>query len=1335
MTSTNVPLISEDRMELDGLEVLSPEDVGLTGYENSFGLCCGLRPGCGHVLLAKEDVDRLKDFDEPGHKLEIIESARRISIARLVLGPPQTISAATNDGKTATSDAAFTVSVYDVRHLTKTCIDRHYNVLDQENKFFSSSAPGRQPLTWKQILVDIHAHALKDLVPVVKFNGDFPSRVPVNYDFRGHVWRGSAWEALHRVLTDMQWDLIINTAGELVLFSLATGFKRSNDEQDQLDAARQRGLLDAALSTESYFLPEKLCVSFPLRDWQFQTGTEPTAADHHRTTRFELEYTSTGLLGAKVASRVRVGETEHLHCAIPVLTDEAGRAVNKNVIRDAGKEVALSRVQALTLNDTAHDLECTGAWLIHPDPDIATIHWTISKGDGTDNSGGLKTHVGFVAKRNGTDEPADSEPYAREGFGRLVSGNLSNGTLWPGYSGLVEVDAFFLQERTLGQYLAHRGVVQLPMFNLTGDFIYPSLRVHFRYDYQAGQGEGSASGQWVIVDAEQPTLRHARVLQDAEADCRDPFICEGSAGQQKTLCPTCIVVRAQPVMDCLGTSYPDELDQPPEIVLTLPTSRGKKVKVSAGDIVPYQRIGDENLCTAIPTFQEPGSEFAFTGTHFAFVELPEHDPDTGQLRFPFGGVVTKNGLVCRVDPAGEDEQSQILLDLSLSVEDEGTEADPNVRVLDFVGSGVTATKTATGEVEVNISGGATNAFSTHDCPSGTDPVADAATDTLTWLATSPITITGDSAADSITVASTFTEVKDDTTPQAGGNWDWNGKTQSDALGDIQIHDEVVINPTGATTAAGGTLDVITSALTATIGAGSDDLIVRNNGVCGSTWVCAVGSTVKWKCGESADPSEMGITWDPGNDKIQIILDGSVFATCDADGLGIETSNPLSCFHGQHASTTPKCVTCEASDSGETGTHLVNSTTGTTTSDGAYVELTSAENLRLRILETAGNIIFEVSSGEAMRISENEAVSIGTTAEPSANGAGTLTVSSSGTPTPAGGTACLSAILIGLDTELQGTDSAANTTVLTSHPAYAHPSLLPNKPMAGACEIGLRFMPHKGLNAKAFILEDGDDVILLRPDLIDNPFDGAVMQNNHQRTRHTPERPKMVVETFAEFKKRLELSDEDMVRIAGPLLSWDERQDLERSRCDRKMEQWQKCKDEHERSNRAAHAQKLRQYRKEIAEERREHAEREMVRTEEAALKHQRWLEKKAVIEEENKRRAALRKLWMLSNDNDKARKRHARKQRKHEARAQKARELMLSAGATENEVELATSFVASPFGPPDSLKPLVFSEREPPEYIAESFVKPPPPMMPNISEFKEKPPPAFVPIAKPEYLL
>jgi hypothetical protein len=71
------------------------------------------------------------------------------------------------------------------------------------------------------------------------------------------------------------------------------------------------------------------------------------------------------------------------------------------------------------------------------------------------------------------------------------------------------------------------------------------------------------------------------------------------------------------------------------------------------------------------------------------------------------------------------------------------------------GSNITIETNATSDsVTINAAGGGTSSdsFRTIAVPSGTNPVADSATDTLTFIAGSGITITGDATADSVTIA-------------------------------------------------------------------------------------------------------------------------------------------------------------------------------------------------------------------------------------------------------------------------------------------------------------------------------------------------------------------------------------------------------------------------------------------------------------------------------------------------------------------------------------------------------------------------------------------------------
>ena len=73
-----------------------------------------------------------------------------------------------------------------------------------------------------------------------------------------------------------------------------------------------------------------------------------------------------------------------------------------------------------------------------------------------------------------------------------------------------------------------------------------------------------------------------------------------------------------------------------------------------------------------------------------------------------------------------------------------------------------------------ISSGGGNSFTTIATPSGTSPVADSSTDTLTLSAGSKISITGDSSADSVTIASSANTVyyqsSAPSTPATGDVW-------------------------------------------------------------------------------------------------------------------------------------------------------------------------------------------------------------------------------------------------------------------------------------------------------------------------------------------------------------------------------------------------------------------------------------------------------------------------------------------------------------------------------------------------------------------------------------
>jgi len=116
-------------------------------------------------------------------------------------------------------------------------------------------------------------------------------------------------------------------------------------------------------------------------------------------------------------------------------------------------------------------------------------------------------------------------------------------------------------------------------------------------------------------------------------------------------------------------------------------------------------------------------------------------------------------------------------------------------------------------------GGSSNSFETMDAPAGTDPVASSATDTLTWLATSPVTITGDSGADSLTVAcptcstgshTTDTTRSDEEIEDAAGAM-FSGNTESGIAATYQDSDgtvDLVVDDLAVAGDVSGTLSAV-----------------------------------------------------------------------------------------------------------------------------------------------------------------------------------------------------------------------------------------------------------------------------------------------------------------------------------------------------------------------------------------------------------------------------------------------------------------------------------------------------------------------------------------------
>lgn len=107
-------------------------------------------------------------------------------------------------------------------------------------------------------------------------------------------------------------------------------------------------------------------------------------------------------------------------------------------------------------------------------------------------------------------------------------------------------------------------------------------------------------------------------------------------------------------------------------------------------------------------------------------------------------------------------------------------------------------------------------FQTIATSSGTSPVADTTTDTLNLSGGTGITVTGDSATDTVTIATTITQYTDEMAQDAVGGMVDTTLTYTDGTPELKVSNPVTPQTTGFTITAGTTPKTLTVALDANV---------------------------------------------------------------------------------------------------------------------------------------------------------------------------------------------------------------------------------------------------------------------------------------------------------------------------------------------------------------------------------------------------------------------------------------------------------------------------------------------------------------------------------------
>jgi hypothetical protein len=214
------------------------------------------------------------------------------------------------------------------------------------------------------------------------------------------------------------------------------------------------------------------------------------------------------------------------------------------------------------------------------------------------------------------------------------------------------------------------------------------------------------------------------------------------------------------------------------------------------------------------------------------------------------------------------------------VQEEGVSLASPTGTLNFIGASVTAVLNGA-VADITVVGGSSNSFETIDCPSGTDPVASSATDTLTFTDTGAIVITGDSGSDTVDfnvqAYATIQEEGSDLAQRFKLNFSGSSVTASDDAGNARtnvtvtayntVQDEggnltqrSTINFTGngVSAADAGGITVVTITDTNTTYSGTDGVILTGTTFSASGEVALVTTAITGRSDTTGPDYTMGV---------------------------------------------------------------------------------------------------------------------------------------------------------------------------------------------------------------------------------------------------------------------------------------------------------------------------------------------------------------------------------------------------------------------------------------------------------------------------------------------
>lgn len=360
---------------------LSPEKF--LRKANSFSLPRGKWPGKGYFLMLKSDYDAL-DKSAFTHYVTFNAPPDNVKVERLIIVSAENILGGAQDEG---PNDVLLVEVADVRWLARlSSVDKSYNRLAPDySNFFANTSLGGTPYTWPQMVTELY-----QTLPSV-FNGmDYSAAnahlsAPLGFAFHGV----SGWDALNRVIDHLDNVIYVDRTGKLWIIN---GDNSASAFTTKATAQKGELLYHGRNAGNAYsFLPEKVRVFFPSRDFSFQTSAdllEVTFNTYWLTRPFvhvDVD-TSTVLPNESTAG----GTVAPLVMTLQATFDPLGVAQNQAALDAEALDRATSYLNMLLKNSQAAHQIYSGAIDFSPGSKVAVVSWF-------DTGDGIKTELQLVS--------------------------------------------------------------------------------------------------------------------------------------------------------------------------------------------------------------------------------------------------------------------------------------------------------------------------------------------------------------------------------------------------------------------------------------------------------------------------------------------------------------------------------------------------------------------------------------------------------------------------------------------------------------------------------------------------------------------------------------------------------------------------------------------------------------------------------------------------------------------------------------------------------------------------------------------------------------------------